>query len=75
MPAPFVTTFGTRWRSKVPARPVCTSGLNEFSFFLRSPKECEVNGFGFETIANHSVIKIKETLRLAIFMKTALWAT
>lgn len=32
MPPPFVTTFGTRWRSKVPARPVCTSGRSVFFF-------------------------------------------
>lgn len=66
MPVPFVTSFGTRWRSKVPSRPVCTSGLDEFSF---SRTECEVNGFGSETIANHSVIKIKGRLRVAWLTK------
>lgn len=71
MPPPFVTTFGTRWRGKVPARPVCTSGRGEFSFSQRRSPECEVNGFGFETITNHSVIKIMETLRVAGLAKSA----
>lgn len=62
MPPPFVTTFGTRWCSKVPARPVCTSGRGVF-FFSRRPPECEVNGFSFETITNQSVIKIMDTTR------------
>lgn len=69
MPPPFVTTFGTRWRSKVPARPVCTSGSGEFSFSPRRSPECEVNGFAYETITNHSTIKIVEILRVARFTK------
>lgn len=60
MPLPFVTTSGTRWRSG-PARPVCTSARGSArSSFLRDTMECEFNGPAFGTVANLSVIKIKQ---------------
>lgn len=60
MPPPFVTTLGTRWHGG--AWPALFAPRALHSSFYR-PKECELNGFAFGTVANHSVIKIKETLR------------
>lgn len=68
MPPPFVTTLERGGAVKYRPALFAPRAAAVF-FFSRRPPECEVNGFGFETITNHSVIKIMETLRSACLEK------